>query len=86
MAYNNKVEILKVYPNIMTLIRDINKNEWWERDEDAILSLFKNDKKFNKEVRNNRIKQVLGDDFLEERDLLKNFILDMFKIMNEGNV
>ena len=45
MAYNNKVEILKVYPNIMTLIRDINKNEWWERDEDAILSLFKNDKK-----------------------------------------
>jgi hypothetical protein len=87
MAYSRKSEILKVYPHIMTLIRDINKNDWWDRDEDSILALFKNDKKFNKEMRNNRIKQVLGDDdFVEERDLLKKFILDMFEIMDDGYV
>ena len=82
MGYSGKYEILKVYPHIMTLIRDINRNDWWDRDEDSVLALFKNDKKFNKELRNNRIKQVLGDkDALDERVLLKEFILDMFEIM-----
>lgn len=82
MDYSSPSEILKVYPDIYGLIFDINKNDWWDRDEDAILSLFKKDKKFIKKMRNEKIKLVLGDtDVLTEREILKKFILNMFEIM-----
>jgi len=82
MDYSNQVEILKIYPNIYSLISDINKNLWWDRDEDAILALFKDDKKFVKKMRNEKIKLVLGDsNVLKEREILKDFILNIFEIM-----
>jgi hypothetical protein len=82
MDYSSPSEILKVYPNIYGLISDINKNDWWDRDEDAVLAHFKNDKKFIKKMRAEKIKLVLGDtDVLTEREVLKEFILSMFKIM-----
>ena len=82
MDYSSQTEILKIYPNIYGLISDINKNDWWGRDEDAVLAHFKNDKKFIKKMRNEKIKLVLGDtNILTERVILKAFILNMFKIM-----
>jgi hypothetical protein len=84
MGYKNQVEILKNYPNIHSLIYDVNKNQWWDRDEDAVLSIFMKDKKFIKEIRAEKIKLVLGDtDELSERKFLKEFILNIFEIMKE---
>ena len=82
MGYRGQVEILKKYPTIYSIIGYVKENCLWGEDEDAVLTIFKDDKKFSKHIRSERIKLALGDiDELDERGLLKDFVKEIFKEM-----